>query len=243
MDADIMAEAPEGQPVTSNDPADYLAPTWYMDFEHPLVQAFVKDTIGDAATEKEKAVRLFYAVRDGIRYDAYGTSADPADYKASRLLELGKGYCIQKGILMSAACRAAGIPARPGYSDVVNHLATPRLLELLGTDIFSWHGWVEMWLDGRWVKATPVFNIELCEALNVHPQEFDGETDTLFQEYNKDGERHMQYVKDHGAFDNLPFRAVMEDFDWRYEKLMKMVRAGEFGGDMQKEAEKAGVSA
>src|SRR5574341_322846 len=62
-----------------------------------------------------------------------------------------------------AVARVVGIPARVGYADVRNHLSTPKLRELVGGDLFVWHGYAELHLEGRWVKATPAFNLTLCE--------------------------------------------------------------------------------
>lgn len=73
-----------------------------------------------------------------------------------------------------AACGiAAGIPARLGFADVKNHLATPRLTDLNGGDVFHWHAYTDLHLEGRWVKATPAFDLALCERFGVLPLEFD----------------------------------------------------------------------
>lgn len=247
MDADVTQDAPEGKPTTSNDPADFVDPTFYIDSDHPAVKAHAEQVASGLSTDKEKAVALFYDVRDGVRYDPYTTKLDAAGYKASETLADGVGWCVPKGILMTALCRAVGISARPGYADVQNHLCTPKVRELMGTDIFSWHGYCEMHIDGKWVKATPVFNVELCEKFGVVAQEFDGENDALLQPYDKSGNKHMDYLKDHGTFDDMPFKEIMDDFNWRYEGWMNFLREkaaeeAEARGDFHAEAEAEGKS-
>src|SRR5207253_6736755 len=147
------------------------------------------------------------------RYDPYTMSADPETYRASTVLRDGVAYCIPKAVLLCAAARAAGLTARLGFADVRNHLNSEKLRERMrGSDLFIWHGYVEFLLDGRWVKVTPAFNIELCERFGVLPLEFDGEHDALFHPYTADGREHMEYVRERGTFDELPFEQIMEDF-------------------------------
>ncbi len=211
-------EPQDGEPMAEADPAAFLAPTWYMDFDNPDVRDYAGSRAGDAEDDTGRAVNLFYAIRDDFLYTPYSISIDRADYRASALVGRGNGWCVQKSLAMAACCRALGIPARVGYADVKNHLTTPKLRAAMGTDIFAWHGYADIWLDGRWVKATPVFNRTLCEKAKVRPQEFDGREDALFQEYDPAGRRHMEYLQDRGIYSDLPFHDIMTDFAWRYPK-------------------------
>lgn len=190
----------------------YLRPTPYIDSDSPFVTAFAEQSIGDATSDIEKAVKLYYAVRDGIRYDPYDINLSREDLKASTVLKRGFGYCVAKAIVLAAAARAVGIPARLGFADVINHLATERLKSLMQTDVFAWHGFTELFLDGRWVKATPTFNISLCRRFGVKPLEFDGRHDALFHAFDSRGNRHMEYVRDHGSFADLPYDTILENF-------------------------------
>ena len=184
----------------------------FVDAEHPDVVAFAARATAGARSDREKAVALFYAVRDGIRYDPYAISADPETYRASAVLRAGAAYCIPKAVLLCAAARAAGLTARLGFADVRNHLNSEKLRERMGgSDLFIWHGYVEFLLDG-WVKVTPAFNIELCERFGVLPLDFDGQHDALFHPYTADGRAHMEYVRERGTFDELPFDEIMEEF-------------------------------
>jgi len=233
-------DPPDGVSVLSDDPREYLAPTPYLDFDNELVRSFAEDAVKGATNDVEKAVKLFYAVRDGIRYSPYETSRKKAHYRASWTLSRGVGWCVQKGIVMAALARATGIPARLGYADVRNHLASDRLLEKLGTDVFSYHGWVELWLEGRWIKVTPVFNKELCEKFNVVPQEFDGSHEALFQEHDQSGNKHMEYLLDRGAYTDLPLQEMLVDFDERYISFINDTI--DDGSDFHAEAEAQGRS-
>lgn len=190
----------------------------FVDSDHPDVIAFAREATAGATTDREKAVALFYAVRDGIRYDPYViSSAGPEAYRASTVVRDKVSYCIPKSVLLCAAARAVGLTARLGFADVRNHLNSEKLRERLGgTDLFVWHGYTEFFLDGRWVKVTSAFNIELCDRFGVLPLEFDGEHDALLHPYTADGRDHMEYVRERGSFDDLPLDEILEEFRATY---------------------------
>lgn len=237
---DIPPAPPEGRKVAADsDPDQFRHPTYYINFDNEAVRDFSADRVRGAATDVDKAIKLFYAVRDEIRYDPYTLRFAPECFRASYTLEQKVGWCVQKGVLMTAVSRAAGLSARVGYADVRNHLTSPRLMDLMGTDIFSYHGYVEIFLDGRWVKATPVFDKYLCERFKVVPQEFDGAKDSLFQQFDAIGRRHMEYVKDHGAYDDLPLKEIVDDFTWRYPKYVERQKQGPIEGNFAAEAKPA----
>ena len=149
-----------------------LAPTALIDSDHPAVIAFSQRA--QAGNARERAVELYYLVRDGFRYDPYRIDLSVAGMRASGVLENGYGWCVPKAALLAAVARAAGIPARVGYADVRNHLSTERLRAILQTDLYIWHGYTELWLDGRWVKATPAFNRQLCDRFGILAADWDG---------------------------------------------------------------------
>lgn len=213
---------------------EWLAPTRFLDFEHPAVQDFVAAATDSADPPREKAVSLYYAVRDGIRYDPYRFRMEPDVFAASNTVQEQAAYCVPKALLYAAALRAVGIPARPGFADVRNHLTTRRLLEIAGTDVFSWHGYVAVLLDGRWVKATPAFNIEMCRRFDVLPLEFDGRSDSLMHPYNARQQRHMEYIKQHGEFDDLPYERLAEEMLRAYPQLIAASQ-DKFKGDFEHE--------
>jgi transglutaminase-like putative cysteine protease len=179
---------------------------------------YTEKAIGGATTDREKAIRLFYAVRDGIRYNPYLWSVAPEAFRASAISAVTAAFCIPKAILLAAAGRAAGVPSRLGFADVRNHLSSPQLREQMRTDVFVFHGYTEFHLDGRWVKATPAFNLGLCEKFGVRPLEFDGRSDSLYHPFDVEGRRHMEYVRDRGTFTDFPFEkmvaALKEAYGW-----------------------------
>jgi transglutaminase-like putative cysteine protease len=213
-----------------------LAPTALIDSDHPDVAAFARQH-AQGADDRARAVSLYHAVRDGFRYDPYRVDLSPAGIRASRVLANGHGWCVPKAALLAAVCRAAGIPARVGYADVRNHLSTERLRQLMQTDIFIWHGYTDIWLDGRWVKATPAFNIELCERFGLLPLEFDGSADSIYHPFDKSGNRHMEYVHQRGAFDDIPLAQMLADFERLYPQLLRGAPPqGDFAAEAAREA-------
>jgi transglutaminase-like putative cysteine protease len=182
------------------------------DAGHPAVIAMANDAVGGATNPRDQAVKLYYAVRDGFRYDPYRIDLSVQGLKASKVLADGFGWCVPKAALLAAACRAVGIPARVGLADVRNHLSTARLREAMGTDMFYCHGYTAIELDGRWIKATPAFNVELCNRMNMHTLEFDGTRDSIYHPFDRAGQRHMEYVRFRGEFDDLPRQEILAIF-------------------------------
>jgi transglutaminase-like putative cysteine protease len=213
----------------------YLRPTYYLDADHAAIRAFAEQAAAEAADATAKAVRLYYAVRDGLLYDPYSIDYRPEACKASAVLARGRGYCVAKACVLAAASRAVGIPTRLGFADVRNHLATERLRRLMGTDIFYYHGYTEFYLDGKWVKATPAFNIELCRKFGVLPLEFDGRSDSLFHPFDAQNRRHMEYINDRGHRADLPYDEIREAMFRYYPGGAEAAGTGDF--DAEAEAE------
>jgi hypothetical protein len=68
------------------------------------------------------------------------------------------------------------------------------------------------------VKATPAFNIELCRKHRVAPLEFNGREDSVFHPFNQDNKLFMEYVKDHGTFDDIPVGRIVSACEQTYGK-------------------------
>ena len=196
-----------------------LEPAEFVDSGAPNVVAFARQACEGATDPITRAVRLYYTVRDGIVYTPYVDFRTRETFRASACLERGSGFCVGKAALLAAAARASGIPARVGFADVRNHLTTPRLRQLMGTDLFYYHGYAELYLNGKWVKATPAFDNRLCEKFGVRPLEFDGREDSLFHPHDVSGRRHMEYVRDRGAFADVPVADILETFRRCYPQL------------------------
>ena len=212
----------------------YLQPTPTINFDDPAVAAFAEEAAGKTGGQRETAVRLFYAVRDGIRYDPYTVRFSVKGLRASETLRRRRAWCVPKAALLAACCRHRGIPARLGYADVRNHLSTARMRETMKTDVFVWHGYTSIYLGGRWIKATPAFNVELCERFRLLPVEFDGREDSLYHPVDRDGNRHMEYLKDRGEFADVPIDAIRATFLRRYPAI-RSLEGADFDEDVEKE--------
>ena len=193
-----------------------LAASATVDADHPVVREFAERAAADAADDRERAVRLYYAVRDGIRYDPYGIALDVEGLRASTTLARGRGWCVSKAVLLAAACRSVGIPARLGFADVRNHLSTERMRRSMKTDVFSGHGYTSIRLADRWLKATPAFNVELCDKFKLAPLEFDGSDDSLFHAFTPDGTRHMEYLRYRDEYVDVPIDEIRATFATEY---------------------------
>ncbi|KAB2913256.1 MAG: transglutaminase family protein [Hyphomicrobiaceae bacterium] len=189
----------------------YLAPGVYIDSDNPAVVAFAERATR-ASHGIDRVIRLYQAVRDDIAYEAYLDFDDPSTYRASAVLQAGKGFCVGKAALLAACARAQGIPARVGYADVRNHMTSRRLYERMKSDVFMWHSYTDLYINNKWVKATPAFDRKLCERVGVQPLAFDGTSDSLFQPYSPSGRRHMEYLRDRGTFTDVPFDLIVADF-------------------------------
>ena len=197
------------------DPDD-LAPTGFIDSDHPAVVAFADEVTAGCGDDRERAVAVFDTVRDNIRYDPYNTSREPGDYRASAVLDGSQKWCVPKAVLLTAAARAAGIPARLGFADVKNHLQSDKLADNMGTDLFAWHGYSVLFLDGQWRKASPAFNRSLCERFGTKVLDFDGRSDALLHPHDEAGNRHMEYVANRGIHRDLPLDEIFATFDQLY---------------------------
>jgi transglutaminase-like putative cysteine protease len=187
----------------------YLTPTSIIDSDHRAIIVYARETIDGSKDPINQAIKIYYAVRDGIWYTPYYPFYLPEHYRASNVLKSGRGYCVCKASLLCALGRACGIPSRIGFADVRNHLATRQLIEFLGSDLFVYHGFVEFYLDGKWVKATPAFNVELCKRHGVEPLEFNGLEDSIFQPYSLEKKKFMEYVADHGTQADIPVPTIV----------------------------------
>lgn len=196
----------------------YLRSDEVMDFEHPSIQKFIHENRGEG-TALEQMVNLYYAVRDGVWYDPFDIRFSEDALKSWRVLDKGRGHCIDKAVLTIACSRAVGVPARLGLARVKNHMGTARLERLLGTDVLSPHGYVEVHNGTRWVKCTPAFNQALCAKLGVLPLEFNGVDDSIFQAYDREEGGFMTYLEDFGHFETLPVDVLRRCMEREYPHL------------------------
>lgn len=212
--------------ATQHQLAQALMATAMIDSTHPMVQAMARDIVRGIEGVRERAVALYYAVRDGFRYDPYAIDLSPQGMSASSVIAKGKGWCVPKATLLAALCRSQGIPARLGFADVKNHLSTPRLRALMDTDVFYWHGYASLWLEGRWVKATPAFNRELCEKMSIQVLDFDGLHDAISHPFDLKGDLYMEYIVDHGLYDDVPLQKITPVYQRFYARLLTYKAGG-----------------
>lgn len=198
----------------------YLRPTRFIDSDNPLVIDYANSLTQVGKSDREKAIDLYYGVRDGILYDPYHLVLDADAISASLTLKRGRGYCVEKSLLLAAVGRVHKIPSRMGFSIVKNHLSTQKFIDMLGSDKFVFHGYNEFWLDGKWVKCTPAFNKTLCDKFGVAPLEFDGLNDSIFHEYAGE-KKYMEYLHEYGQFDDLPFELFVSELKVHYPNLFK----------------------
>lgn len=194
----------------------YLEETFYFDHQSPVVREFVGKVIEGNENEREKAVKLFYAVRDGWYYSPELHQIEHEKLRASALMGREVGHCLDKAVMLIASYRAVDLPARLHLVKVRNHIAAEKMIEKLGSDELTPHAFVEVQLEGEWVSVTPAFNRSLCEKLDVDPLEFDGYESCLFQQFSRSGNRFMEYLADYGTFPDYPYDFVKSNLISHY---------------------------
>jgi transglutaminase-like putative cysteine protease len=190
---------------------EYLSPTEVIDCDEPSIREKALEITRGLQTPKEKAVAIFYAVRDGIKHNPYAPAQALEDHKASVTLARGSGQCQHKSAVLVALCRAAGIPARVGYVDVRDHQLSDKFRNMIGGDnLLIQHGYAEVYVDGKWLHVSPAYGRDTCEKGGFVPVEFDGEHDAKDSLLNVEGRPHMEHVKDHGTFADFPWDFIVE---------------------------------
>lgn len=195
---------------------EFLKPTEFLDYDNSSVKDFAEQHAGNGKDPREKMIHLYYAVRDGFLYNPYHLDLRREGLRASNLLQRTRGYCIEKAILLAACARYFGVPSRLSFYIVRNHVGTERLEKVLQKDYIVFHGAAELYLDGKWLKATPAFNASLCKHLRVDPLDFDGTQDCIFQQYDRNGNVFMSYLHDYGAFADLPYELYLAELNKHY---------------------------
>ncbi|MCC5923058.1 MAG: transglutaminase family protein [Crocinitomicaceae bacterium] len=200
---------------------EYLSPTFFLDFTNEKVQLFCSD-IKQKASPKEKAVALYYKVRDGFVYDPYHLDIRPEALTASKIVEKRRAWCVEKAILYVACCRYLRIPARLGFGIVVNHLGAEQLKTYLKREEIVFHGYAAVYLDGEWIKTTPAFDKIACRASKVSTLEWDGTKDAMLQAYEGD-QQFMQYIHFYGEFADLPITLLRAEMQKYYPHLFETI--------------------
>jgi len=203
-----------------SDPNDFLSPTEIIDSDTPSVRAKALELTRGLQTDREKAVALYYFVRDEIKHNAYAPLYELDRYKASSTLEAGNGMCQHKSVLLAALCRAVGIPARLGYVDVHDCQLSESFKQMIGgIDTFPFHGYAEVCVDGKWVHASPAYDIATCRKKGFVPVDFDGINDAKDSTHTENGEPHIEHVHDHGPYSDFPWDEIQGYYKGWAERL------------------------
>jgi transglutaminase-like putative cysteine protease len=195
----------------SNDQRElFLSATRFIDKDHPEVQDLAanlrcKDTVATA-------VAAFDWVRDEVRYEPRHALDAEELYVASTILARRSGYCVQKAVLLAALARCAGIPARLGFADVRNQKTPPWMYKLMGTNLFVFHGYVELHLNGNWLKATPAFDRGAATRAGLLLVELDGTGDAMLHPVDPEGHPSIEYVRHRGSYADVPVAEIRATF-------------------------------
>ena len=199
----------------------YLQPTEFLDFDKKRVGNKALEITEGLKTDKEKAIALFYWVRDEIRYMMSAFYMIKANFKASVTLRRGYGFCVSKAVLLSSFARAVGIPAQVHLADIRNNKVPQEIINYLGTNIFYYHGYSELFLDNKWVKATPVFDKFTAFKAGFLPLvEFDGINDGILSKFDPEGNLFIEYVNDRGVYDEVPYDEMDQVIRKKYYKYV-----------------------
>lgn len=195
-----------------------LKPTKFLDFNKTKVRDKAEKIVLGMSSDKEKAIKLFYWVRDEIKYNMYTyLPMFETNLKASTTLRRMNGFCMSKAVLLSTFARAVGIPARIHMVDIVNHKVPDWIEEFMGTRTFHCHGYSELYLDGNWIKLTPVFDKETAFKAGYLPLvEFNGEEHALLAPFDENGNKFIEYGEDWGVYEELPIKKIDEIFAEKY---------------------------
>lgn len=187
-----------------------MQPTFYLDSDNPALKRKVLSLTNECKSANERIQKIFYYVRDEIPYNMYAVSGNKEYYKASKIMETGNGYCVQKAILFTAMGRVASVPSRLVLVAIRNHLTPPEVVKLLGGDVFFPHAYSQFFLDGKWVNVAATYDKPLCERIGAAVPEFDGHSDTLLPKTDLKGRQFIEYISNYGTFDDLPWDFITE---------------------------------
>ena len=188
----------------------YLRPTAIIDSDNTKIKTKARQLAGDNNDSVDKAKALFYFVRDEIKYNMFVFNDLPEYYQASRTLESGQGFCVFKAVLLAALARSVDIPSRLCFAAIRNYLLSDKARDVLGGTLVPTHGYTELYIEGKWVKATPAFDIKTCQKNRLIPVEFDGRSNARFHSHNLDGKLHIEYIHEHGCYADLPFEKIVQ---------------------------------
>ena len=215
----------------------YLAPADIIHWDDIVVRQ-AAEIVGGLTDPSDQARNLFTWVRDEVKYNPYSPFFLPEHYWPRTTLKRGEGYCVQKAALLVALLRCQGIPARLIHADIINHRFSQKLVDYMGSNLFVYHAYVDIFLNGKWIKATPSFEKELCRDLGIYPVEFSGREDAILHPLDKEGRPHIEYVRHHGVYADVQLDEIMAAWERTYTKERVESWKAVFLSDMPEPARK-----
>jgi hypothetical protein len=164
---------------------EYLIATRLCDCDNPWIREKAEEIVVGASNPEEKALEIFYYVRDKIRFSlAYSQS------KASHTLKRGYGECGNKTNVQITLLRAAKIPARFRWTQVKTEVLQHLIADFVYKNMppVASHFWCECYLDEKWVSCELLldkilYDGMLMEGLITKDQiptiDWDGKTDLI----------------------------------------------------------------
>lgn len=198
---------------------NFLQETTYLNYSNPAFDLFLQN-LELSQNQTTCAQQLYYHVRDAFLYDPFHLDLRPESLVSSSILSKSRAWCVEKAIVLAACARKVGIPSSLGYAIVVNHIGTDKLEKYLRKKEIVFHGYVSLYLDGKWVKCTPAFDQRVCKINRVSPLNWDGKTDSMFQEF-EGNQQFMEYIHFYGDFDDVPVQLMNDEMKLHYPHLFK----------------------
>lgn len=193
---------------------EYLNSTQWINAD--AVGEKTDEIIAELSSPQEKAAALFIFVRDNITYTPYVDYRQKELYRADRILATESTYCVPKAILLATMARAAGIPSRLRFATIRNHRMPRRLKEALGSDEIHGHGFTELFINERWLTATPAFDKAMSIEQGFTLVEFDGTEDARFHPFDTCGTPHIDYLSYSEPFADFEYDWLMDHFKEQY---------------------------
>ena len=135
----VQAEAGPARPPVPTAP-EYLASTLWINADAPAIRRFAERTVHGADDDITRMLRLEQAVRERISNKSLRVGyASALDAYTRR-----EGDCSEHALLLAAAARSIGIPARIAIGLVYAERFGPH------RQVFVPHAWVQARVAGRW---------------------------------------------------------------------------------------------
>lgn len=210
---DLKGLEPRGKKRTGpikHQKENYLSPAPGITSDDSYVLELAQTLTEGTQNDRERVVRLFEFVRDHIRYNLNAPFHKLAHYEAQNTLRRKEGFCIQKSSLLVTLARSIGIPSRLVFADIRNHLLPDHLIQFMGTDIVTYHCYVEWFLKDDWIKVAPSFDEKTCRENGFRLVIFDGYHDAVLPSEDLYGQPHITYLKQHGVYNGIPIEEILE---------------------------------